>query len=63
MTVTATIAHDVSLGSVTNMNLGTIIINPAYTGDDTEWSYNASGVRTYTKQGAISYFWLSILRV
>ncbi|MBR1648148.1 MAG: hypothetical protein IJ689_00945 [Alphaproteobacteria bacterium] len=29
MTVTATIAHDVSLGGVTDLNIGTITINPA----------------------------------
>ena len=46
MTVTATIAHDVSLSVVTHMNLGTITINPAYTsnGDnDTEWTYSPTG--------------------
>ncbi|MBR1648319.1 MAG: hypothetical protein IJ689_01810 [Alphaproteobacteria bacterium] len=29
MTVTATIAHDISLGNVTDLNIGTITINPA----------------------------------
>ncbi|MBR1648448.1 MAG: hypothetical protein IJ689_02490 [Alphaproteobacteria bacterium] len=53
MTVTATIAHDVSLTVTQNLDLGTITINPAYTGTDTSWSYSDSGVINYTNQGAI----------
>ena len=33
MTVTATIAHDVSLGGVTELNVGTITVNPASHGN------------------------------
>ncbi|MBQ8677379.1 MAG: hypothetical protein IJ529_02780 [Alphaproteobacteria bacterium] len=43
MTVTATIAHDVSLSVTQDIDLGTITINPAYTGSDTAWEYSASG--------------------
>ena len=46
MTVTATIAHDVSLTKTGDINMGTITINPAYAGTDTEWYYNA-GVPSY----------------
>ncbi|MBR1648106.1 MAG: hypothetical protein IJ689_00730 [Alphaproteobacteria bacterium] len=53
MTVTATIAHDVSLSVTQDMNLGTITVDPAYTGNDTYWYYNDSGVITYRTQGAI----------
>ncbi|MBR1648425.1 MAG: hypothetical protein IJ689_02370 [Alphaproteobacteria bacterium] len=53
MTVTATIAHDVSLTKTGDINLGTITINPAYTGDDTNWSYSDSGVINLNSQGAI----------
>ena len=53
MTVTATIAHDVSLSVGQDIDLGTITINPAYTGHDTGWNYSDSGVITYTTQGAI----------
>ncbi|MBR1649368.1 MAG: hypothetical protein IJ689_07220 [Alphaproteobacteria bacterium] len=52
-TVTATIAHDVSLTKTGDINLGTITINPAYTGDTTRWEYSDSGVISYTNQGAI----------
>ncbi|MBR1600437.1 MAG: hypothetical protein IJ677_02540 [Alphaproteobacteria bacterium] len=53
MTVTATIAHDVSLSVTQDLDLGTITINPAYTGTDTHWTYSESGVRNYTTQGAV----------
>ncbi|MBR1649143.1 MAG: hypothetical protein IJ689_06065 [Alphaproteobacteria bacterium] len=54
MTVTATIAHDVSLSVTQDIDLGTITINPAYTGTDTMWTYSESGVISYTsRQGAI----------
>ncbi|MBR1649289.1 MAG: hypothetical protein IJ689_06825 [Alphaproteobacteria bacterium] len=53
MTVTATIAHDVSLGNVTDINLGTITINPAYDKDDTVWQYSDSRVISLDSQGAI----------
>ncbi|MBR1648555.1 MAG: hypothetical protein IJ689_03035 [Alphaproteobacteria bacterium] len=44
MTVTATIAHDVSLIVTQDMDLGTITINPAAT-EETEWDYDSdSGV-------------------
>ncbi|MBR1648297.1 MAG: hypothetical protein IJ689_01690 [Alphaproteobacteria bacterium] len=52
MTVTATIAHDVSLTKTGDINLGTITINPAYTGFSL-WNYSDSGVIRYTEQGAI----------
>ncbi|MBR1649380.1 MAG: hypothetical protein IJ689_07285 [Alphaproteobacteria bacterium] len=42
MTVTATIAHDVSLTTIRNINLGTITVNPAAT-EYTEWDYFTSG--------------------
>ncbi|MBR1649398.1 MAG: hypothetical protein IJ689_07380 [Alphaproteobacteria bacterium] len=44
MTVTATIAHDVSLTGTGNISLGTITINPGYMDSDTEWSYSDSGI-------------------
>ena len=55
MTVTATIEHDVQLGSVTNLSLGTITINPAYDDElgDTFWEYSDSGVISYANKGAI----------
>ncbi|MBR1648477.1 MAG: hypothetical protein IJ689_02635 [Alphaproteobacteria bacterium] len=43
MTVTATIAHDVSLTKTGDISLGTITINPSVA-EATEWSYNDSGV-------------------
>ncbi|MBR1648085.1 MAG: hypothetical protein IJ689_00625 [Alphaproteobacteria bacterium] len=52
MTVTATIAHDVSLSVTQDIDLGTITINPAYTGV-TQWGYSDSGVIIYETQGAI----------
>ena len=42
MTVTATIAHDVSLGNITDLNIGTITINPAGYGEGYV-SYNLDG--------------------
>ncbi|MBR1648837.1 MAG: hypothetical protein IJ689_04485 [Alphaproteobacteria bacterium] len=53
MTVTATIAHDVSLNVTQDVELGTITINPAYNGRDTDWSYSDSGIVDYYTQGAI----------
>ncbi|MBR1649332.1 MAG: hypothetical protein IJ689_07040 [Alphaproteobacteria bacterium] len=53
MTVTATIAHDVSLNVTQNIDFGTITINPAYDKDDTVWQYSDSGVISYTVQGEI----------
>ncbi|MBR1648825.1 MAG: hypothetical protein IJ689_07800 [Alphaproteobacteria bacterium] len=47
MTVTATIEHDVSLGNVTDLNMGTITINPA---DDTD------GDIVYTSTGVVSSY-------
>ena len=52
MTVTATIAHDVSLDNVTNLSLGTITINPGYTGF-TGWNYDDSGEANYFEGQAI----------
>lgn len=52
MTVTATIAHDVSLKTTGDINLGTITVNPAYTGW-TDWQYSDSGVVSYINKGAI----------
>ncbi|MBR1648133.1 MAG: hypothetical protein IJ689_00870 [Alphaproteobacteria bacterium] len=43
MTVTATIAHDVSLTKTRDLSLGTITINPA-TEEETYWFYSDSGV-------------------
>ena len=42
MTVTATIAHDVNLGSVTDLNIGTITVNPSETNNG-EIYYNLDG--------------------
>ncbi|MBR1649374.1 MAG: hypothetical protein IJ689_07250 [Alphaproteobacteria bacterium] len=53
MTVTATIAHDVSLSVTQDLSLGTITINPAYIGYDTEWGYSDSGIISFNNQGAI----------
>ena len=53
MTVTATIANDVSLSVTQDLDLGTITINPAYDGATTKWNYNDSGSIKYTNQGAI----------
>ncbi|MBR1648909.1 MAG: hypothetical protein IJ689_04855 [Alphaproteobacteria bacterium] len=53
MTVTATIAHDVSLSVVDDIDLGTITINPAYEDTDTNWYYSDSGVITLATQGAV----------
>ncbi|MBR1649177.1 MAG: hypothetical protein IJ689_06245 [Alphaproteobacteria bacterium] len=44
MTVTATIAHDVSLGGVIDLNIGTITINPAG---------NEEGVVSYNLDGTL----------
>ncbi|MBR1648258.1 MAG: hypothetical protein IJ689_01495 [Alphaproteobacteria bacterium] len=51
MTVTATIAHDVSLTKTGDLDLGTITINPAYEESDTYWSYGYSGIVNY--EGAV----------
>ncbi|MBR1649011.1 MAG: hypothetical protein IJ689_05365 [Alphaproteobacteria bacterium] len=48
MTVTATIAHDVSLTKTGDINLGTITINPAYKEGTVEWTYNESGTASVT---------------
>ncbi|MBR1648014.1 MAG: hypothetical protein IJ689_00255 [Alphaproteobacteria bacterium] len=53
MTVTATIAHDVSLNVTQDVDLGTITINPAYTGSSTIWTYDESGAISFENQGAI----------
>ena len=53
MTVTATIAHDVALTKTGDINMGTITINPAYSGSATEWDYSDSGVIDLYSQGAI----------
>ncbi|MBR1648333.1 MAG: hypothetical protein IJ689_01880 [Alphaproteobacteria bacterium] len=53
MTVTATIAHDVSLTVTHDLELGTITINPAYTGNDTYWTYSTSGIISYTSGKAL----------
>ena len=53
MTVTATIAHDVSLSVTQDLDLGTITINPAFDGAATVWHYRASGVISFDPQGAI----------
>ncbi|MBR1649348.1 MAG: hypothetical protein IJ689_07120 [Alphaproteobacteria bacterium] len=52
MTVTATIAHDVSLGNVTNINLGTITINPAAT-EETYWHYDDMGNYSFNHGDAV----------
>ncbi|MBR1648806.1 MAG: hypothetical protein IJ689_04320 [Alphaproteobacteria bacterium] len=52
MTVTATIAHDVSLSVTQDIDLGTITINPAATGD-TYWSYNPMGIYSFSQGDAI----------
>ncbi|MBR1648426.1 MAG: hypothetical protein IJ689_02380 [Alphaproteobacteria bacterium] len=53
MTVTATIAHDVSLTVTQDIDFGTITINPGYTGS-TSWQYSyESGAVEYIDQGAI----------
>ena len=54
MTVTATIAHDVSLSVTQDMDLGIITINPAYTGNDTYWSYTETGQAHLNSSGVIS---------
>ncbi|MBR1649030.1 MAG: hypothetical protein IJ689_05470 [Alphaproteobacteria bacterium] len=54
MTVTATIAHDVSLSVTQDIDLGTITINPA-AAYLTEWGYSDSGVyRLYTGDAVVS---------
>ena len=53
MTVTATIAHDVSLTVTRDIDFGTITLNPAYTGEDTYFTYSDSGVISLDDQGAI----------
>ena len=54
MTVTATIAHDVSLTITGDINLGTITINPAYSGNDVaRWTYSYYGDVTISEQGAL----------
>ncbi|MBR1648277.1 MAG: hypothetical protein IJ689_01590 [Alphaproteobacteria bacterium] len=54
MTVTARIEHDVQLGGVTDINMGTIYINPAYDGS-TEWDYSDSGeVNLFSPGAAVS---------
>ncbi|MBR1648216.1 MAG: hypothetical protein IJ689_01285 [Alphaproteobacteria bacterium] len=53
MTVTATIAHDVSLTKTGDISLGTITINPAYTGSDTYWAYDPSGIIDLLQEDAI----------
>ena len=53
MTVTAKIERDVSLTKTGDINLGTITINPAYTGEGTNWEYNDSGIISFSKKGAI----------
>ncbi|MBR1648512.1 MAG: hypothetical protein IJ689_07695 [Alphaproteobacteria bacterium] len=54
MQVTATIAHDVSLTVTRDIDLGTITINPAYTGNDTVWTYSNSGVIDDKSGGLVS---------
>ncbi|MBR1649366.1 MAG: hypothetical protein IJ689_07210 [Alphaproteobacteria bacterium] len=54
MTVTATIAHDVSLSVTQDIDLGTITINPAYTGTDTMWNYSDSGTIDSSKGATVS---------
>ncbi|MBR1648635.1 MAG: hypothetical protein IJ689_03445 [Alphaproteobacteria bacterium] len=54
MTVTATIAHDVSLSVTQDLDMGTITINPGYKNNlTTYWTYSDSGVISYITQGAI----------
>ncbi|MBR1648714.1 MAG: hypothetical protein IJ689_03845 [Alphaproteobacteria bacterium] len=52
MTVTATIAHDVSLNVTQDLDFGTITINPA-DDENTGWTYNDSGEISYITQGFI----------
>ncbi|MBR1648146.1 MAG: hypothetical protein IJ689_00935 [Alphaproteobacteria bacterium] len=52
MTVTATIAHDVSLSVIQDIDMGTITINPAYDGNDTDWGYDSAGI-SVASQGAL----------
>ncbi|MBR1648180.1 MAG: hypothetical protein IJ689_01105 [Alphaproteobacteria bacterium] len=54
MTVTATIAHDVSLTKTRDLSLGTITINPAYTGNDTTWIYNLDVKSELESEGVVS---------
>ena len=55
MTVTATIAHDVSLTKTSDINLGTITINPGYMDYDTQWTYSDSGIPSFTSgKGIVS---------
>ncbi|MBR1648815.1 MAG: hypothetical protein IJ689_04365 [Alphaproteobacteria bacterium] len=54
MTVTATIAHDVSLTKTQDLSLGTITINPAYDGSLT-WGYDDdSGVLYNDNEGDLT---------
>ncbi|MBR1648605.1 MAG: hypothetical protein IJ689_03295 [Alphaproteobacteria bacterium] len=43
MTVTAAIAHDISLIKTRDINMGTITINPAVTAGPTRWFYSDTG--------------------
>ena len=58
MTVTATIAHDVSLSVTHDVNIGTITINPSVNsnnpGTDFEFEMNSSGTVTSKKTAVIS---------
>ena len=54
MTVTATIAHDVSLSVTQDIDLGTITINPAYTGTNITWGYDDSGIFFNDNEGDLT---------
>ncbi|MBR1648864.1 MAG: hypothetical protein IJ689_04620 [Alphaproteobacteria bacterium] len=53
MTVTATIAHDVSLSVTQDINLGTITINPAAT-KYTDWEYTEGKYSLLSGDGIVS---------
>ncbi|MBR1648039.1 MAG: hypothetical protein IJ689_00385 [Alphaproteobacteria bacterium] len=63
--ISTTIDHEITLGNFRaasadanldvkgDINLGTIYINPIYSGDPTTWGYTDSGIIGYNNQGAI----------
>ncbi|MBR1648997.1 MAG: hypothetical protein IJ689_05295 [Alphaproteobacteria bacterium] len=63
--ISTTIDHEITLGSFRvasadanldisgDISLGTIYINPTYSGATTSWGYSSSGVISYINQGAI----------
>ena len=63
--ISTTIDHEIVLGNLraasadagitktSDINLGTIYINPAYTEESTSWTYNDSGIVSYPKGKAV----------